>query len=559
MSAALLTREQTLRAIKYFSRSLKSDVSPYGLRDPQMAPVQTPDFIPYTLAISGVGGTQQNDILLYFFDRVDAVNAIISYLATTASQIPRKHIKKLANGKEKDLGKTAEMELLDKPNPLNNGVVFCQNNIASFFVFGNVYINKLKALGFESEGFKELWPLPSNRTWIKTRYSIGDFGLVNPSQDWRSNPIVSYNWKLDGKWIYLNPEEVGHLKDTNLQTSFGQYLYGQSRLYSATSSIETLMGIVDIIKSLTNNGGAGGFVKKTSRANQADTAMDPEEKKKIEKNFHENYGYGADKKRIFFTDQDLSYQKIDAALRDYMPIELKEHEFRMLCNVLGGFPASILNDTSASTYNNVETAQKTLYVNVLMPVVKQYYEWLSDELGLTERNEALIADFEAVEVLQANKKAEAQKLKITAEGAILLMDAHLISRNDALEIVGLERNPDPKFDEIAEDLSPTAVSEAIQSAITAAGINKPPNPDGVQQNNEDNQPAKSSLYRIQLSKSWIDFLKSQPESGIGYQVVDVMMKSGKGYPGINVLNCEILLCYDKIDCNDIEWIKLYKF
>ena len=54
-------------------------------------------------------------------------------------------------------------------------------------------------------------------------------------------------------------------------------------------------------------------------------------------------------------------------------------------------------------------------------------------------------------------------------------------------------------------------------------------------------------------------LQSQPETGMGYQVVKVILKNGKVLHGHKVLNSELLLLdeNEKITINDIDKIKLF--
>src|ERR1041384_2417838 len=46
--------------------------------------------------------------------------------------------------------------------------------------------------------------------------------------------------------------------------------------------------------------------------------------------------------------------------------------------------------------------------------------------------------------------------------------------------------------------------------------------------------------RIKLDKRWVDFLRSVPESGMGYQRVDVKTADRRELKNAIVLNCELL-------------------
>jgi len=56
----------------------------------------------------------------------------------------------------------------------------------------------------------------------------------------------------------------------------------------------------------------------------------------------------------------------------------------------------------------------------------------------------------------------------------------------------------------------------------------------------------SKLRRIELNKAQQDLLITMPETGMGYQIVDITMKDGSIYKSKTVLNCQFL----EIDKND---------
>ena len=63
---------------------------------------------------------------------------------------------------------------------------------------------------------------------------------------------------------------------------------------------------------------------------------------------------------------------------------------------------------------------------------------------------------------------------------------------------------------------------------------------------------------IKLSRKWVDKMKKLPESGMGYQLVEVKLKDGSILKGI-VTNCNILEVtglYFSFSIRDIEKIDL---
>lgn len=62
--------------------------------------------------------------------------------------------------------------------------------------------------------------------------------------------------------------------------------------------------------------------------------------------------------------------------------------------------------------------------------------------------------------------------------------------------------------------------------------------------------------RIQLPPKWADFLIRQPESGMGYQRVDVLLEDGTELKDCTVLNAEEIEIPDPHASKRIENLKL---
>lgn len=61
---------------------------------------------------------------------------------------------------------------------------------------------------------------------------------------------------------------------------------------------------------------------------------------------------------------------------------------------------------------------------------------------------------------------------------------------------------------------------------------------------------------IKLSENWIKKLQELPETGMGYQIVNLTLTNGKVFNKITVLNCSIAILEEKIDVSQIKNIEL---
>jgi len=308
--------------------------------DQNAVPTQPDSF--YTSLVN-LGQLQNSlDLLLYFFNNVSEINAIITYIAQKGADIPVRHVKILGNGKEKDLGETELLRTLKNPNNLSNGRVHFINCISSYFVYGFIPINKVVPIGWNNP--TQFYLLPGNSFYPIPEKSVNIYGLPAYGADFRSNPIVKYRMFIDQKPYDLLPEEIILINDSNLSFANGSYLTGQSRLYSAIRSIKTLDYIYDTLNTLIANKGAAGFLTKRSKAGEQDPMWwnDSDDQKNVMNKLY-SYGTTGGRKPIGVSTADLGFVRLSVPVSEFMPIEIKQHEFRTLATALI-FPSVLLND-----------------------------------------------------------------------------------------------------------------------------------------------------------------------------------------------------------------------
>lgn len=68
------------------------------------------------------------------------------------------------------------------------------------------------------------------------------------------------------------------------------------------------------------------------------------------------------------------------------------------------------------------------------------------------------------------------------------------------------------------------------------------------------QKINENLNRYRLNDEQIKSLQSQPESGMGYKIVDVLLNNGKLIKNVIVLNDEIIETKENINPNEINKI-----
>lgn len=66
------------------------------------------------------------------------------------------------------------------------------------------------------------------------------------------------------------------------------------------------------------------------------------------------------------------------------------------------------------------------------------------------------------------------------------------------------------------------------------------------------------MVTVKLDKKWVDYLIRQPESGMGYQKVDVRLRDKRVLTSVLVFNAEDLELPEECVGVDIEEIQLHK-
>lgn len=384
------------------------------------------------------------DLLLFFFNNVAEINSLVTYIAQKGADIPVKHVRLLGNGKEKDISKNSPfLKLLSNPNEYNRGMNFMINCISSFLVFGFIPLNTVKSIGWEDEGPLRLYLMPGNMWYPIPEKSINLYGLPAPGVDYRMNQIKMYRYFVDNRPINFAPEEVIMINDSNLNFTNGEYMRGRSRLQSAIRSVQTLSDLYDTVNTLISGKGAEGIVHQKRRAGSTDIGWDEDDKKKVEKKFY-SYGKTSLKDPIAFSSQDLGFLRISVPIGEFLPVELKEHEFRTLARQLL-FPSVLLNDKEGAIYNNVAQAESAFYTTCLQPIVNLIYSSLTEDFGLKKINEALKPDWTQIECLQEDEKEKAERNKVWNEVFKELWENNLCTRNQWLSHLGLPEINEPEF------------------------------------------------------------------------------------------------------------------
>ncbi|GAA4299512.1 phage portal protein [Nibribacter koreensis] len=239
-----------------------------------------------------------------------------------------------------------------------------------------------------------------------TELSVLKSDLVQIVSGGAMEPVRGYKYIIDqNNSKGIDKAEVLHFKNFNPSSQAGSDLYGMSPLKAAIRQVSLSNAGTDSMAASYKNQGVKAIVYSKDNENVQWTE---EQAVGLKRSWEQKNGIGRNGSVVFHSKE---LGKIDLGLS---PVELNTlagmlHSFRQLCNIYDGFPSQLLNDNESSTYNNLDSADKRVYMNCVLPRRSKWRdglnEWLTPRYGAD-----LYLDFDTsdISVLQENKKETAE-------------------------------------------------------------------------------------------------------------------------------------------------------
>ena len=275
--------------------------------------------------------------------------------------------------------------LLDRPNPMQSYSSFITEVIAFGKLTGNRYIYGIAPESGANAGkYKEMYVMPSQMMEIVSG------GIMQPVKSYR----IQYNGQVD-----IPAEQICHIKDFNpYYDGTGSHLYGQSPLRAGLRSMTTNNEAVQTgVKYLQNQTARGVLMSEEGDINE----VQAQQLKDKFRSAHQGSNNAGD---IIITPKKLSWVNFGLNASDVSLIEQYNASIKDLCNIYH-VPVQMLNNTDASTYNNMKEAKKALYQNAVIPelckIRDELNRWLAPQFG-----EKLCIDFDFSVIPELQEETE---------------------------------------------------------------------------------------------------------------------------------------------------------
>lgn len=327
----------------------------------------------------------------------------IAMLAQAAAQIPW-----LLYDGGHELTRHPLLDLLDRPNPLMDGVAFREQLFAAYMIAGNVYVEAVQPR--EGGRVREIYALRPDRM----RVVPGGTGLPQ-GYEYHVNGQVT-RWAADplsGASAILHVKHYHPLDDW----------YGLAPLEAALLAVDQHNTAGAWNQALLSNGarpsGALVYAPKDGPANLTD-----EQVQRIREQLDAYYQGPRNAGRPLLLEGGLDWRPMSLSPHDMDWLRGRDGSARDIALALG-VPAQLIGLPDAQTYSNYQEARLAFYEDSVVPLaarfVAAFNHWLTVSFGpglaleldldavstLAQRREALWDKLQNVEFLTINEKRDA--------------------------------------------------------------------------------------------------------------------------------------------------------
>jgi hypothetical protein len=421
----------------------------------------------FSKILSAIRGTYTDTNLIELFGTVAEIfapiDAIASRVIAGAFQFKRVKDDEIIYD-NKDLNK-----ILASPNPFQNFQEMLYEAVCYEYVTGKAYVYSSTPETLSRMDYKNLittYALPSDNVKLVTKKRIKLFSATTQSD-------VIEKYELDdgsNEKIPLKPENVLYRKQVNLDWK-GKKVEGRAKLLSGEKPIANIIAVYEARNVIYVKRGALGFLVSKKSDASGNVSLTPDEKKSISDELDRRYGLNKKKHLIGLSEAPIDFIRTSMSIQELQPFDETMASASALYAVLG-VPRELMPRVEGATYENQKAAERGFYQNVIIPLAKSWCQSLTNFWGLDAAGIYLDVDFSQIEVLQANKKENAEVLEKNVVSYTKLYKDGAITYNEWLIALGYEAREG--YDKYINDLEnvPMAVkigvggTQAMQSVVS---------------------------------------------------------------------------------------------
>lgn len=333
---------------------------------------------------------------------------------------------------EADNGKL--YDLLRQPNPLQSTFEWLRQFKVNREVFGNAYMYASVPVGWENNfTYQDITVINNLPPYCMAPVLTGQWLDATKKEDIISRYELSY---FNGKKRILNPNTILHLNDVNVK--FDQnFTQGQSDLLALKMPITNIEKAYESRNVLITKRGALGILTSEMKDEaMGSLPLEEDQVEQVQKAF-EKYGLMNDQYSQIISPMPLKYQKMAMSVKELMLFEEIESDAIAIA-VSKGVPELLVKYyVKGGTFNNLDASEKRLYDSTIIPESKDDLIGLNNFLKTKKHGIELIGSYNHLNILQDNKKEEAETNKINSEIAEKAFRTGAVTYNVYLLAMGL--------------------------------------------------------------------------------------------------------------------------
>jgi len=285
------------------------------------------------------------------------------------------------------------LRLLERPNYSQNRNQFLTQVIYTTMLYSHCVCIQPRPEGFNTSD--SIWVLPAGEVTI----------------EWITEPLYNSIYNVDAMDLVKSIRFCGKTipKDQCFIISDLTYfatsnIIPESRLKYLTSVINNLAVNLKARGKMMNS--PMGILSQTAEGNGGSIGLKKEDRRRLQEEFTNNYGFDEGQSKIMIADQ-VSWQQMGYAIAQMQFVELAKEDINIFCEVFG-YPAELTAQYGNKNVSERKEAKKELYNENIIPFAQHLYQQLTEYIIGKDSNIAYHVDFGHIGALQADAKEEAE-------------------------------------------------------------------------------------------------------------------------------------------------------
>lgn len=326
-------------------------------------------------------------------------------------------------------------KLLDQPNSYQDGKQFLKSVHVYTQLYGWCYVYKRKLPGFD---IPTLVAIPPYMIRIELFNEKPQRLELTPENTLRKIFCV-----FSGYEIEMRKEDLILFTDNTVMMD-NITLLPYSRFWPHQSNINTIIASLNAQEGLIRHKGALGILSNGVTSGDAydATAVTPKDKLRLQQDY-ERYGFTGSQQRVIITEYPLRWQQMSFNVTELGISEAIIMAIKGLCDA-DNFPFILTAFSDQSTYNNIDSADRRLYQNKIIPDSYSIMKTLAKGVAADLANVTFEANYDHIPALQVTMKEKGEGVYHMNRGQDIAWKSNLITLNEWREALNMNKIPEDK-------------------------------------------------------------------------------------------------------------------